>query len=278
MGRWFARFLKQEGVDVVISGRDEAKLRRVGEELGVKTASSVAATRSAEVIIVSVSIESFEDVLREIGPHVTAGQTVIDFTSIKVAPVAAMHRYIRSGKVLGAHPLFGPGAKSFLNQNFILTPTTTEESVLAGKVSGYLEARGARVSTMSPEEHDEMMTIILGLAHFIAIVSADTLISSGRMKKVESFGGITYKVLLTLVESVLTEDPALYASLQTGLSGTREIEKLFVDTAGQWAELVAGKNRAEFVGRMQVLKQKLEQISPDFGMSYENRYKIAELL
>ena len=89
MGQWFARFLKGDGWDVVISGRDEAKLRGVAEGLGVEAASGVAAVKGADVIMVSVSIESFEDVVREIGQHITETQTVIDVTSIKVAPVAA---------------------------------------------------------------------------------------------------------------------------------------------------------------------------------------------
>ena len=83
-----------------------------------------------------------------------------------------------------------------------------------GKPGRYLEARGANVSVMTPAEHDRMMTVVLGLAHFIAIVSADTLLSLENFAEMKKIGGTTFKVLYTLVESVISEDPELYASLQ----------------------------------------------------------------
>jgi len=128
---------------------------------------------------------------------------------------------------------------------------------------------------MPPQEHDEKMTIILGLSHFIAIVSADTLLSSSKLKQTEAIGGITYKVLLTLVESVLSEDPELYASLQMSLPNITEVEKLFQGRARVWADLVRNKDRQGFIRRMNALKNRLEKDSPDFGKAYENMYKLA---
>ena len=276
MGKWFAGFFAKNGIEVVISGRNKDKLRAVSEQLGVEAAlNNAEAVKSADVILLSVPIESFEEIVKQIAPFTRPEQKIIDITSVKVLPVGAMHQNIKAGTVLGAHPLFGPGARDVANQNFILTPTSEAEEALAHKVKGYLEAKKARVSLMSPEEHDDMMAIILGLAHFVAIVSADTLLSSGKMKKVEAFGGITYKVLLTLVESVLTEDPELYASIQTNLPGVTEIERLFQRKTEDWTDLIAGKDRDAFVQKMNGLKAQLEQVTPDFGKAYENMYKIA---
>ncbi len=276
MGRWFANFLLKDGKEVVISGRDKSKLLEARRQLGVEVAPNVAAVKSADVVLLSVSIESFEAVVREIAPVISPSQVVIDVTSIKAMPVEIMHKYIKTGLVLGTHPLFGPGAKSAANQNFVLTPTSDSETVLAQKVRGYLEARRGRVTVMTPQEHDEMMTFILGLSHFIAIVSSDTLLSSDKLKKMQAIGGITYKVLLTLVESVLAEDPELYASLQMNLPNITEVERLFQRRAKEWMDLVANKDRQEFVRRMKTLRNHLAHDTPDFGKAYENLYKIAE--
>lgn len=276
MGRWFADFLQKDGKDVVISGRNEQKLLRARQELGVEVASVVEAVKSADVILLSVSIDSFEEVVTQISPFIQSSQIVIDITSTKVFPVETMHRYIKSGSVLGAHPMFGPGARGVTNQNFVLTPTNEKEQVLAQKVREYLEARKARVTLMTPEEHDEVMTIVLGLSHYIAIVSADTLLSSDRLKQMEAVGGITYKVLLTLVESVISEDPGLYASLQMNLPNITKVEKLFHGKAKEWADLVENKDRHKFIQRMEVLKKKLEKDNSDFGKSYRNMYKIVD--
>jgi len=162
------------------------------------------------------------------------------------------------------------------NHNFVLTPTNEAETALAQKIRGYLETKGARVTVMTPQEHDEMMTVILGLSHFIAIVSADTLLSLDNLKQLEAIGGSTYKVLLTLAGSVISEEPELYASLQMSLPNITEIEKLFQEKAKTWADLVKNKDRQEFVNRMNILKNRLEKGDLDFRKAYENMYKIVE--
>lgn len=276
MGRWFARHLLAEGDEVVISGRTESKVMEARRELGVDTASSVEAVKDADVILLSVPIETFEDIVVELAPHIQPEQVVVDVTSVKVMPVAAMHRHLKTRLVLGTHPLFGPGAKGITGQNFVLTPTNNEERTLAEKVRDYLETRGARVSLMTPEEHDDKMAVILGLSHFIAVVAADTLISSNKVAQPTALGGITYKVLLTLVESVISENPELYASIQMNLPGVAEIEALFQEKVAEWAEMVRKKDRGAFIRQMKTLKSRLEKDNPEFGKAYENMYRLAE--
>ena len=201
MGRWLTDFLLEDNYQVVIADADEQSLKEVEKRPGVIVAgSNIEALSKADSILLSVPIESFEGVVREIGPHIRPGQSVIDITSTKVRPVEVMHSHVRSGTVLGAHPLFGPGAASITNKNVVLTPTTDEERQLAAKITDYLESRGARVSQMTPEEHDDTMSLVLGLSHFIALVTADTLLSSGEIRPMATSGSSTYKVLLTLID------------------------------------------------------------------------------
>ncbi len=276
MGRWFARFLLKDGKKVIITGRNEGKLLEAKRQLGVEVATNVEAIKNADVVLVSVPIDNFEEVVEQLCPHTHSGQVIIDITSIKVSPVETMHKHIKTGLVLGAHPMFGPGARDIVNQNFILTPTNEEETALAQKVRGYLEARGARATMMTPYEHDEMMAVILGLSHFIAIVSADTLLNFDRLREMEAIGGSTYKVLLTLVGSVISEEPEFYASLQMSLPNMTKIEKLFQRSSETWANIVRNRDRQEFVNRMNILKNRLEKGELDFKKAYENMYKIAE--
>jgi prephenate dehydrogenase len=279
MGRWFAKLLLQEGYQIIITGRNEEKLREAREQLGVEvTTDNVAAVKSAQAILISVPIENFETVVKQIGSHTQPEQFIIDITSIKALPVAVMHQHIKSGVVLGAHPVFGPGAKDTAQRSFILTPTNSEEATLAQKVKRYLETRGARATLMSPEEHDELMAIVLGLAHFIAIASADTLLSFDRLKQLGTIGGITFKLLLTLTESVISEDPEFYASLQMHLPKLAEIERSFQERVKSWVDLVAGKDQQQFAQRMKTLKDSYRRLTPDFGSAYEDMYRLIEML
>lgn len=276
MGRWFANFLLKDGKEVVITGRNEKKLLEAKRELGVEVATNAEAVKSADAVLLSVPIDNFEPVVQEIQSYIRPGQVVIEITSLKMLPVKIMHEHIKTGLTLGVHPMFGPGAGSIAKQNFILTPTNVDETALAQKVREYLAARGARVTLMPPQEHDEMMAVILGLPHFIALVAADTLLNLGSLKRMEAIGGSTYKLLLTLVGSVVSEDPEFYASLQMSLPNMAEIEELFQRNLKNWAELVKNRDQRQFVHRMSILKDKLKEDSPDFEKAYQNMYQILE--
>jgi len=276
MGRWFARFLLDEGREVVLIGRNRAKLEEAGRRLGAAVNTDTEAVKDADVVLISVPVDHFEKVVEQISPHTGSKQIILDVTSVKALPVEAMHHHIKEGWILGTHPVFGPGARGIANHNFVLTPTNQAESALAERVKEYLEARKARVHLMTPQEHDDMMAVILGLAHYIAIVSADSLTGFKKLKEMEAIGGITYKVLLTLVESVISEDAEFYASLQMSLPGLPQIQKSFQKSCREWAELVEKKDRAEFARRMKAIRGKLETNNPDFGKAYDNMYKIAQ--
>ena len=277
MGKWFAHFLKNDGKGIVIYARNKANLEDAAEHLGVEaTADLSEAVTGADYVILSVPIDSFERVVLQLKPLLTEGQVVIDVTSIKERPVELMQKHLSQCRILGTHPVFGPGAKGMRNQNFVLTPTNEQETQLSDKLQEYLEKQGAVVTVMTPREHDEMVSIILGLAHFIAIVSADALLNFDKLRQMASIAGPTYKVLLTLAESVITEDPELYASLQMNLPHITEVEGLFLKSTNVWADIVREKDKDAFIERMNGLKKRMESSNPEFGKSYEDMYKMLD--
>ena len=278
MGRWFANFLLKDGNEVVITGRNQEKLLEVKQRFGVEVATNVEAVKSANVILISVPIENFEEVVEQIKPYTYSEQLIVDITSVKVPPVDIMHKHIKAGLVLGAHPVFGPGAKDIANHSLILTPTNDRERAVAEKIGKYLEIRGAKIILMPPHEHDELMAVILGLSHFIAIASADTLLDSDRLNQMSTIGGITFRVLLTLVESVISENPGSYASLQMNLPGMMEVEKLFQQKVKAWISLIEDKDKQGFISKMNALRARFEKADPDFGKAYENMYEMVERL
>ena len=276
MGRWFANLLVKNGMEVIITGQNQGKLLQAKQQLGIEMATNVEAVKRAEVILISVPIDDFEGVIKQICPYIRPEQIIIDITSIKESPLEIMHQHIKRGVTLGVHPMFGPGARDITNQNFVLTPTNKKERALAQKVREYLETRGARVTVMTPRQHDEMMSVILGLSHFIAIVSADTLLSLNKLKLMRSISGSTYKVWLTLVESVISEDPEFCASLQMNLPSGGKVNKLFQSRLEAWADLVENKDKREFIRRMNALRNRLEKDDPDLAKAYQNMYKLIE--
>jgi prephenate dehydrogenase len=276
MGRWCAEQLLAEGHQVVIAGRRREPLERVAEELGIRVTDTQHAVAEAEVSILSVPIDSFETVVKEIAPAVPPNAVVVEITSVKTMPSRVMREHLLNARCLSVHPMFGPGAKNPRGQNFILTPADAAEEALAAKTRDYLEARGGRVRQMTPTEHDDMMSVILGLSHFIAIVTADTLLDFAGLENSRGFSSTTYRVLLDLVESVVAEDPNLYAALQLNMAGVTGVEDTFKRRTAEWAEIVSRGDRSEFVRRMSALKEQFEAREPEFHRAYDNLYRIAE--
>ncbi len=273
MGAWFGRFFAADGNDVTLIGRSQERLEALTPAAGVSISASPSAVTGADVVLVSVPMESFEEVAREYGLYIAPGQTVIEITSVKVVPVAAMHRHLKTAKVLGVHPMFGPGARDMTNQNFILTPTGEAERLLAGKVAAYIETRGGKVSLMSPEDHDRTMAVVLGFPHIVALVAADTLLKLGDFEQLERLGGTTCRLLMMLADSVLTEDPALYASIQTNLQGMGAVYDLFEKNLSEWTDLVLQNNRPSFITRMEALGKARRKVDAGFGKAYDHMYR-----
>jgi prephenate dehydrogenase len=187
-----------------------------------------------------------------------------------------MHQHLAGCLILGTHPVFGPGAGGLKGHNVVLTPTNDSEKALAERAKSFLKQRGARVELMTPAEHDRRMAVVLGLAHYIAIVSGDTLLGLDNLADMELASGVTFRVLMTLVASVLSEDPSLYASIQANLPELPSIEAEFIAKASQWAELVKQKDSAGFIRRMTGLRRKLETTLPGENQAYRDMYRIAE--
>jgi len=59
MGRWLARFLNKEGLEVTLAGRDSLKLEEAARELGCRAAPLEQAVKQADAIVISVSLNSF---------------------------------------------------------------------------------------------------------------------------------------------------------------------------------------------------------------------------
>ena len=238
MGRWFTGFFLEENIKVIVSDVNTEKLDKIEEEFGVDTTDNVNAVKDADRILVSVPIQSFEEVIKEIHSCLRPNQIIMDVCSIKELPVKIMHDYVKTGITLGTHPVFGPGAKSIKKQRIILTPTNPKEKEVAKDFKMWLEERGAYVSITSPRRHDELMSMVLGLPHFVGVILCDTLVDYANFKEARGMAGSTYKMLLTLAEAVAFEDPEFYADLQTRLPNVEKLESMLYQKTGEWLSII----------------------------------------
>jgi len=276
MGRWFTKFFLEEGDSIIVSSRTKEKLLKIRDELGVEIADNVNAVKKADRVLICVPIENFETVVKEIHSHVRPDQVVMDICSIKEEPVKLMHKYIKTGITLGTHPVFGPGVKSIGNQNFVLTPVGNKEKMFAREFKSLLEQKGANVFIMSPRKHDELMSVVLGLPHFLGLVVCDTLLNYPNFLETKKVAGASYKMLLTLAEAVASEETEFYTSLQMNLPEIEKIEGLFLEKSREWLNMVKRKNRSAFASKMELVKRKLRKVNPDYARSYEVMHRLLD--
>jgi len=260
MGRWFSNFFIKEGFKVVVAGRTKNKLIQLKEKLpSVQIAEdNIDAIKDADMVVISVLLKNLKTVLEQIGPYLGPEQIVIDITSVKEVPVKLMHRYIKDCVTLGTHPVFGPSATDCC-QNFVLTPTNKREREFAEDFKTWLEEKGFRVSLMSPKKHDDLMSTVLGLSHFIGLVTCDTWLDLN-LKELRKVSGTSFKSLSHLVENVVYSDPEFYSELQMSLPHVNRIEERFEYNVVKWLQIVKSKDSKKFASEMNRLRKTLDNL------------------
>ncbi|HUK85060.1 MAG TPA: prephenate dehydrogenase/arogenate dehydrogenase family protein [Candidatus Acidoferrum sp.] len=276
MGVWFAKFLNSKNYEVILADRKKEKLEKLIDLTVDFTTNFEEAIIDADQIFLCVSINAIEEVVKAISPFLHKGQIVMDICSIKEAPVKTMHKYIKTATVLGTHPVFGPGSSGLKHKAYVLTPTNPAEEKIADEFKKWLETEEAHVFIMSPKKHDDLISVVLGLPHFLGLVTCETLLEQRNFPESKKIAGTTYRMLFTLAEATALETPDLYASLQTNLPKLGEIEDQFMAKAQEWLELIKTKDVDAIVKRMERLKSKLVATDSDYAKSYEIMYKMLE--
>jgi prephenate dehydrogenase len=267
-GRLFARLFKEEGHEVVITGRNATKGERVAKELGVEfTKDNVRAAREGDVVIISVYIENTLDVIEEVAPHVRPGCLLMDVTSVKMEPCTAMKKHAgEKVEVIGTHPMFGPRVSSIEGLSFILTPVRAEK--WDKFLLDFLKKRKAKVFITTPEEHDRVMGVVQGLTHFAYISVASTLRELGAdVKYTKKFASPIYELMLDLIARIVGQSPRLYASIQTHNPFVAEVHEAFIKKATELKEVVARKDVKAFAEIMTSSARHIGDIDASMGRS-----------
>jgi len=267
-GRLFARIFSQDGHEVVITGRDMEKGERVARSAGASfTTDKVDAAREADVVVISVPIESTVEVIREVAPAIRAGGLLMDFTSVKVEPVKAMLEHAPPEvEVIGSHPMFGPRVASLEGQTVILTPARAERWLEF--VEGFFKRHKARVFSSTPEEHDRVMAVVQGLTHFAYITTASTLRSlEVDVSFSRRFASPVYELMLDFIARIVGQNPRLYAAIQMHNPYVNEVHERFIREAEKLRRCVENRDMEGFVSIMSASARIFKDVDSSIGKS-----------
>ncbi len=182
IGGSYARALKRLGYTVTALSRRQETIDYALREgiIDAGTAGVDAAlVGEADAVIFALYPGVFKDWIRENQSLLKPGALLTDVTGVKSCIVYDIQEMLRPDvEFIAAHPMAGREVygvensddRIFHEANFIVTPTArnTQEAIdwckSLGKILGF-----RKVSVLTPEEHDEMISFLSQLTHCIAV-------------------------------------------------------------------------------------------------------------
>ena len=148
--------------------------------------------KRSEIIFICTPVSLIDSIANQIFPYLSNHSIVTDVGSVKNCfTTKTIKLYEKKSFLLPGHPIAGTehsGAKSaklnlFLNKWCILTPIKKKKQVSI--ISNIWKRIGAKISIMSADQHDKIMSITSHLPHLIAFTIVGTAFKIDLKKKKE---------------------------------------------------------------------------------------------
>lgn len=204
LGGSYARALKRFGFHISAITKEQSSIDYALHEGIIDEGSTELdkkLTGEADLVIFALYPHVFVEWIEENQGFLKSGAIITDVTGVKGSIVYKIQDMLRSDvEFIAAHPMAGREVsgvenstdKIFQGANYIVTPTekNTPEAVSTclelGRLLGF-----SNVTTLSPEEHDEMIGFLSQLTHCIAI----TLMTCNDKENMEKFTGDSFRDL-----------------------------------------------------------------------------------
>lgn len=204
LGGSYAKVLKRFGFHISAITRDQSSIDYAVRENIIDEGSTELDERiigEADLVIFALYPHVFVEWIEQNQKLLKSGALITDVTGVKGSIVYKIQEMLRPDvEFIAAHPMAGREVsgvenstdKMFVGANYIVTPTdkNTPEAIQTcmelGRLLGF-----SNVTTLSPEEHDEMIGFLSQLTHCIAI----TLMTCNDKEDMEKFTGDSFRDL-----------------------------------------------------------------------------------
>lgn len=202
------------------------------------------AARQADVVVLSVPIRRVDQVSAQLGPVVAEDGLLMDVTSLKAAPLAAMMRCCRAS-VVGTHPMFGPGVATLAGQRVVLCRGRGDR--WHEWVRAVFEAHGLTVVESSADHHDRMMGVVQVLVHFWKQVLGLTLVDLGvPLAQALPFTSPSYLLETYVTARHFAQSAELYAAIEMLNPERDRVLEAFLSAARRLDAVVRREDQAAF--------------------------------
>lgn len=204
LGGSYAKVLKRFGFHISAITKEQSSIDYAIRE-GIIDVGSIEVDEQiigeADLVIFALYPHVFVEWIEKNQMLLKSGALITDVTGVKRSIVYKIQNMLRPDvEFIAAHPMAGREVsgvenstdKMFVGANYIVTPTekntseAIETCIELGKLLGF-----SNVTTLSPEEHDEMVGFLSQLTHCIAI----TLMTCNDKDNMEKFTGDSFRDL-----------------------------------------------------------------------------------
>lgn len=204
LGGSYARGLKRFGFHISAITKEQSSINFALKEGIIDEGSTEIDARmigEADLVIFALYPHIFVEWIAENQGLLKSGALITDVTGVKRSIVYKIQDILRPDvEFVAAHPMAGREVsgvenstdRMFVGANYIVTPTekntpeAVETIIELGRLLGF-----SNVTTLSPEEHDEMIGFLSQLTHCIAI----TLMTCNDKENMEKFTGDSFRDL-----------------------------------------------------------------------------------
>lgn len=259
MGSFFVQVFRRYGVEVFEWGRkSNISLRKF-------------CTRP-DIILVSVPIDRTVSVIEEVGKYTNHHQCICDITSLKKGPLQAMQS--TGKKYFGMHPMFAPPRSGKMEgQNVIFCQGNAPHH--QSFIEQIFRKESAVLLHLSAQEHDEIMSVVQGLSHFLDISFIQTLRRKNvDLEKVFASRSPAYALKMMLAGRTLYQDSNLYGNIQIQNPENKKTLQYFFEEAKKLFSVIQDKDlesfdelfnsQKKFLGEYADLSQKESDVVIDF--------------
>ena len=189
-------------VRVLGVGRDAERLQSACDRglLHASTTDLAAAGREADLIVFCTPVDRIVSGVREVAAVCRPGTLLTDVGSAKGAICRALEQGLPdSVEFLGSHPMAGSEKQGFEHASpklfdgrlCLITPVPSSTTSAKERLRRFWEQLGARVSEMTPEDHDRAVAEASHLPHLLAATIASTLQPAHRHVAATGFRDMT---------------------------------------------------------------------------------------
>lgn len=209
IGGSYARALSRNGYHVRCITKEQKDID-YALSLGMIEEGSTEVTKEtvewADLVVFALYPHIFVEWIKEYQHLFRSGTLITDVTGVKSRIVDEVQNLLRADvEFIAAHPMAGRESSGveysddrvFIGANYIITPTerNTPHAIAVcrqlGEVLGF-----ARISELSPEEHDRMIAFLSQLTHCIAV----TLMTANDSPMMEQYTGDSFRDLTRIAK------------------------------------------------------------------------------